>query len=367
MIMLLFFSFILSPTVLVSHGNIYQRMVYEDLTERSVQVTLEPKTTETKADSVPVKGIYSLMKANAPVQPSVLELSFVEGISIRVFWKDIEPEEEKFDWNYIDNVIRKAEKANKKAMLRIIPGIRSPEWIYNKRGVGALEFKDIKQYHTTYGKVVKMPVPWDSVYLEEWIKFVRKVGERYGKSSSLVMVHMAGPTAFNAEMHLPKKGEGKTLIEGAGYSKHKIVSAWRMVIDAYSNAFPGKALALNTAVPLREDGALEEIIQYGLSRVGKLFYIQGNWLSAYTTDSYYSHNVILDFRKKGVDNVGFQMLGSSEFKAEQQGPLDVAVQKGLNAGAKYFEIYQEDITKANNSQFLTELDKKLVGNQEKLR
>ncbi len=321
------------------------------------QLALESKGATT-TDPAAVKGVYSLMKGMEPVNPAVLRLPFVEGVSIRIHWDDIEPEEGRFDWSYLDNALHEVEKANKKAMVRILPGIHSPEWIY-KKGIASIEFKDANPHHKTYGKLLRMPVPWDESYIKEWTKFVNVLGKRYGSNDALVLVHMAGPTASSAEMHIPKKGEGKTLIQEAGYSRDKIVEAWREVIDAYSNAFPQKALALNIAVPFRRDGALEEVVQYAVSKMGKRLCVQGNWLSAHTANSFYPYKVILDIQKNNSANIGFQMLGASKHES-RQGSLDMSVEKGLLAGAMYFEIYQVDILEPDNRQFLEELDKRLT-------
>lgn len=321
------------------------------------QLALESQGNLTTSP-VPVKGVYSLMNGMEPVNSSVLKLSFVEGVSIRINWDAVEPEEGKFDWSYLDNSFRDVERAKKKAMLRILPGVHSPEWVY-KKGVASLQLKDANPHHKTYGKLLRMPVPWDAAYIREWTKFVNILGKRYGCNDALILIHMAGPTASSAEMHIPKKGEGKTLIQEAGYSKDKIVKAWKEVIDAYSNAFPKKVLALNIAVPFRKDGALEEVIQYAVSKIENSLYVQGNWLSAHTTDSFYPYRVILDLKKNNSTNIGFQMLGASKYES-RQGSLDASIEKGLIAGAMYFEIYQVDIIEPGNRQFLEELNKRLV-------
>ena len=313
--------------------------------------------TASTADSVSVRGIYSLMKGMQDVEPSVLQLPFVAGVSIRASWSAIEPEEGKFDWGYIDNALDEVKKAKKKAMLRILPGVHSPAWIY-KKGVATIEFKDTNPGHKTYGEITRMPLPWDETYIRRWTNFVYALGKRYGSDDTLVLVHMAGPTVRSAEMHLPKKGGGKRLVEDYGYSRDRIVATWGKVIDAYAGAFPEKALALNIAIPLRNDGAMEGIIQYGIKKLGQHLCIQGNWLNAYTKDSFHPYEVILNLKKNSNATIGFQMLGAVKNES-RQGPLEESVQKGINAGARYFEIYEADIVDQRNKKLLTEIDKKL--------
>lgn len=309
------------------------------------------------ADAAQVRGIYSLMKGMQPVEQSALKLPFIAGVSIRASWEAIQPEEERFDWNYLDSVLQEVKKANKKAMLRILPGTHSPDWVY-KKGVAVIEFKDPNPHHKTFGEVRKIPLPWDETYLKLWTNFVRELGKRYAFNTSIVLVHMAGPTLSSAEMHLPKKGSVRRLIQEAGYSKETLISAWKKVIDAYAVAFPASSLALNISIPFRNDGAMEEIIKYGISRLGQRLCIQGNWLSAHTMDSFHPYKVMHDLYKNKAVNVGFQMLGAAKNES-RQGSLDTAIQKGLNAGANYFEIYEIDIIDNRNRQLLEELDRRL--------
>ena len=351
----IFFSLVFSSIACTEHSD---RTGYK--ANRTTQVSLEPKSTETNPDSSPVKGVYSLMEVSAPVELSVLKLSFVEGVSIRARWSEIEPQEGKFDWSYLDNALSEVKKANKMAMLRVLPGASSPQWIYNK-GVATMEYTGTDpSQKKTYGKKLRAPVPWDETYIREWIKFVDILGKRYSSNDALVLIHMAGPTVGSAEMHLPKGKEVGKLTEAAGYSKEKIVNAWKKVMDAYLTVFSGKALALNIAVPFKNDGTLDEVVQYGISKIGTRFCVQGNWLTAHASDSFYPYKLILDLHKNNWKNIGFQMARASRNNESLQGPLDASVQKGLNAGAKYFELYQIDILEESNKKFLEGLNKQLT-------
>jgi len=311
----------------------------------------------TFAASATVTGIYSLMKGMQTVEPSVLDLPFVAGVSIRASWSALEPEKERFEWQYVDEALRTVKKTHKKAMLRVLPGIHSPLWIYDQ-GIATLKIKDSNSKRDTGGREIQLPLPWDETYIREWIRFVGVLGERYSTNDAVTLVHIAGPTVRSAEMHLPKRGTGKTQIQDAAYSKEKIVSAWKKVIDAYAKAFPDKPLALNIAIPLKDDGAMEEIIAYGISRIGERLCLQGNWLSAYIKDSFTPYREIMSVHKQHKVTVGFQMLGTAK-NMLKQGPLDKAVQKGLKAGARYFEIYEQDIREQHNIEFFLGLDREI--------
>jgi hypothetical protein len=169
---------------------------------------------------------------------------------------------------------------------------------------------------------------------------------------------MAGPTWHSAEMHLPKYSpENRAVLEKAGYTKDKIVHAWKKVIDGYAEAFPDKSLALNLSIPFKNDGAMEEIIEYGIKKLGNRICIQDNQLSDHHEKAV-TYKTIEKLSKRGV-NVGFQMLDSAVDKPKRQGSLEVSVEQGLKAGAQYFEIYQSEIKDERKSRLFHELDKKL--------
>ena len=306
-----------------------------------------------------VRGIYSLMKGMGAVNQAVLKLPSVSGISIRASWEAIEPEEEKYSWKYLDDVLSEAKKAKKKAMLRILPGIHTPSWVY-KQGASFMELSDENPNHRTYGQTLRTPVVWDQTYLKKWVQFVSALGKRYSQDATVTLVHIAGPTFNSAEMHLPKRGEGRRLTEKAGYSAGKLLQAWKTVIDAYAEAFPGKALALNISIPLSNDGTMEKIIDYGKARLGNRLCVQGNWLSSHTKVTFPPYRVILNFPSKDAITIGFQMLGAAK-NEYRMGPLDAAITKGLEAGAQYFEIYETDIEDPASRVVLGDLNKKLRG------
>jgi hypothetical protein len=310
-----------------------------------------------KPEPAPVKGIFCLMKSMAPMDPSVLRMPCIPGVSIRFTWEDVEPEEGKIDWDYLEHALGQVKRANKKAMVSVLPGIRSPAWIY-KKGVRTLEFTDNNRYHKSYGRRLRMPLPWDETLIQEWIKFVVQLGKKVDPDDAVVLVHLAGPNTSSLEMHLPK-GENAALVEEAGYSREKIVTAWKQVIDAYAKAFPHKDLALHIAVPLVKDGAMEEVIQYGISRVGSRFCIQGDFLNARTNGLFYPYRVMREYREKYGVTLGFQMADSAYYRPRREGPLETAIEKGLQAGAQYFEVFYADIIDPQNKELWERLYAKL--------
>lgn len=106
-----------------------------------------------------------------------------------MFWKDINPEEDVYNWEEIDKALKACEQSGMTYGIRIIPYTTSagsddnygeehnfvPQWVYDK---GAKQ--DIATYK--YGDPnIKIKVPnWsDPVYIEAYKKFTKALAERY--------------------------------------------------------------------------------------------------------------------------------------------------------------------------------------------
>jgi hypothetical protein len=278
-----------------------------------------------------LKGIYCLMPKDAAAEVKLIDIPYINGFAIRTGWQKIEAREGEFDWSYIDGWIDALNKTNKKLILCIVAGVATPDWVYYA-GAEDFEFIYKKRFY-------KMPMPWDKIYLDKWCSFIRALGRRYNKEDSIICIRITG-AGFAGEMHLPKGRKNIKRWLRVGYSREKIVNVWTIIIDAYKEAFTDKALSIAIANPLMRDGAVNEILAYGMETLGQRFCIQGNWLSAKTSFDFPLYKLIKEYSKKTT--VGFQMLAPFINKA-RMGEAKEAIDIGLAAGASYFEIYRGDI------------------------
>ncbi len=88
---------------------------------------------------VTVHGIYAINAVHLQtvrgassyqIDSSMLTNSLVDGISLRVFWSDVEPSEGTFIWSTLDSLIAQAASAGKVVTLRAMPGYSTPSWVY---------------------------------------------------------------------------------------------------------------------------------------------------------------------------------------------------------------------------------------------
>ena len=306
------------------------------------------------------QGVYVLNKMEEPFNPTGLNSPYVRGISPRVKWRTIEPVEGHYVWSYLDEVFQTAAQYNKKVILRVHPGVFTPEWVYQagaqrvqrpdgmgrsprKRRFSSNPDRRETSIDNEQGipdgeppvqdNLPSLPVPWDPVYLAKWTNFIDNLGKRYRVNPNLYAVAIAGPTVTSVEFHLRGK---ESDWESFGYTPAKLLDAWKQCIDAYARAFPDKAIVLNITFQILGNRELpQQIIDYGLRTYKSRLFIQGNWLSA--TTSHERLNIMQQFSKQTT--VGFQMLGT----ANRVGNLRKAIENGLAGGASYLEIYEFDV------------------------
>jgi hypothetical protein len=308
-------------------------------------------------------GIYVLVgKANNKDFLDVLNTTGIAGVSLAAEWKDIEPQEGQYQWASLDEVMAKVTPMHKYVTLRMFPGISTPDWVYAK-GAKAFEFVDKNPFHgeafypqghrfSTHGAGLRMPIPWDEVFLASWEKFVEVYGNHYRNATNIAMVHVTGPTRHSAEMHLPKDREDQEKWRAAGYTPQKLIGAWKRSIDAFARAFPQTPLVLNLSPVIFEDGVMEEVVRYGYGQYGRRLFLQNNILMADNKrQKREDWNVLREYASKTT--IGFQRgllrlkergdVAAPERLGLKRANFEGMFTQGLALGAKYFEVGATDV------------------------
>jgi hypothetical protein len=308
-----------------------------------------------------VVGVYGLWD-HKPLPDYLVNSPDLAGVSLRAHWDEMEAKEAAFSWLF-DAHIAAARQAGKKVMLRVSAGAQTPAWVY-QAGAKNFSFRNATQFAPSVGRELQIPIPWDPIFLEKWTAFVAALGKKYGNDETVVLVHIAGPTKSSSEMHLPKTEVDKKNWDKAGYTKDKLVGAWKTVINAYADAFPDKPLALNVAVPLHDDGVVTEVLAYASRKLGRRLCVQHNALSDHTNQRFKPQRWVGSCRDKAT--LGYQLLcpvtPRGKFNDDGRrfgGPLKPAFQLGLQSGGSYFEIYPIDLTNEAASRDIRDLARQL--------
>jgi hypothetical protein len=127
------------------------------------------------------------------VMPAVASKPYVDGILVRVAWKDLETADNTYNWALIDSQITAAQTYGKKIALAVGGGPNSPTWLFNQ-GAQSLSFS------IPFSGTI--PIPWDTIFLTKWTEFITALGNRYADDTTIQLVYLTHSSSNGFEMQL---------------------------------------------------------------------------------------------------------------------------------------------------------------------
>lgn len=291
-------------------------------------------------------GLFVLHNVTrGPLHPSALNSSYVNGIALQIGWRDVQPEEGKYDWSQIDSFINMAKLANKRITLHLLP-LRPPQWVFDA-GAEPFTFTIRVPGNPRQGEQVTEYVPWDKVFLKKWTTLVEQFGARYHNDPTIFAVSVTAPAP---EMMLPGSfpphGESFQRLQ-AMYNRDAYLNAWRQMIDVYQRAFPDKPKFVAPGIVLEDAYFADEVLEYASNRFGDKLWVFSAGLKAVRPSRFppmiHIYSLLEEYGRKA--NLGFQMIWSASRDPHNrlEGSLRGALENGLGLGAKYIEIYESDV------------------------
>ncbi len=268
---------------------------------------------------------------------ATLDLSYVDGKLIRVFWNTIQTGPTTYNWSSIDSQLTSLQAIGKKASLVVFPVPNPPSWIFT---AGAQSYTD--------GSGSVLPIPWDPVFLNAWWNFISAFGSRYADNSTILQISATGPSgAISFTGTIP------------GYSSSQFIQVWNQTTDRWAAAFPKTFLAL----PIRffDDGngamvtsaAIRDYAVNTYNTSWRQFGAFGDMLTGQTPQasmgSFFADTAAA-FSWAGLQACGV-FAAPSDWPQCTFLPNDtpaLALAHGTDLGATYFEFYATDLQAANN-------------------
>jgi hypothetical protein len=292
-------------------------------------------------------GIYAIINykdlGNSQLINDTLDKAVVNGISVSIPWKDLEPQDDQFDWSKIESILNLAQAKKKFVILRVSScGVDTsansdtPEWVF-EAGTKALTFKDSE------GKEHKMPIFWDSTYLPQWDYFITELGKKFDGNKTLHSVGMTGGGIQGRTLVVPELSQPlnkilykelkKTLTKEHGMSQRQLVEHWKYVADIFPRTFKTTRLNFDIDPPTPNragQDSLDEISDYIIYRYGQRVYLTRMSIddSKHGFDQY---RVLLKFHNDTF--TGYQL--SDTLKSEDLGKL---AQFAKDDGISFVEI-----------------------------
>jgi len=290
-----------------------------------------------------------------------LNNSTIRGVAFQIHWGDIEPVQGKPDWSKLDQLFSAAESSKRWVQLLVFPGFFSPGW--------ALEGAETESFPIQYGPgrgaVMKLPMPWDTVYLNRWFAFLKQLSDRYGKSPAFRVVAADGPTSVSAELTLPDTPEDVKTWLKVSYTPRRYIKAWQKVLQVFAADFPNQYISLivGSGLNINDQGksdhrerarTREQVIDQAMALLGRRFVLQNSDLHAGPRQHpvtelvmSYSGRVITGLEMRCTSELG---TCSSAMGAEGDPPLALkkSIAKGMEPNKEgqhvnYIEIYEGDV------------------------
>ena len=133
----------------------------------------------------------------------LLDKPEVNGVSVLFPWYLLNPKEDEYNWNPVDQIVEKAKAKNKSVILRVSTcGLDdsvksdSPDWVLTD---------EVKQlpYTGADGKPHIMPIFWDSTYLARWSNFIAEMADKYDDNSSIHSIGITGGGVLGSTSVVP--------------------------------------------------------------------------------------------------------------------------------------------------------------------
>jgi hypothetical protein len=315
-------------------------------------------------------GLVVVVTTSDLADPSwhrALDNQNINGIALQIHWSDIEPAEGKPDWSKLDQLFSAAQASKKWVQLLVFPGFFTPDWALE--GVQTESFP--YQYGPGAGTVGKLPMPWDTVYLDRWFEFLKQLSARYGDSPAFAVMAADGPTSVSAEFTLPNSPQDLRTWRSDGYTPAKFIGAWRKVFREVASDFPRQIVSLSQGGGLginnrsRPDRTQNEktrdaIVQAAMATLGDRMALQLSDVHAgagpHSPNSEAEDQFVIGYIGRVV--TGFQLRTSAEGGSDVMGaPGDppLALKRSLDlaltpndAGrhVDYVEVYERDVLAA---------------------
>ncbi|HEY9785407.1 MAG TPA: DUF4832 domain-containing protein, partial [Candidatus Obscuribacterales bacterium] len=267
--------------------------------------------------------------ADESLVKSLLARPEIAGISVLIPWRTLEPKEDEFNWQPVDQLLSLCKENNKSLILRVstagldLPSAGgnsdTPDWVFSA-DVKSMEYKGAD------GKQHRMPIFWDTNYLANWSNFINEMASRYDKNPHIHSIGITGGGIAGGTTVVPNlSGEkdgyaalSKALTKDHGMNQRQIVQHWKYVADIFPKAFATARLNFDVNPPIagrQGQDALDEISDYLIYRYGQRVYLTRQNVRS-GKRGFDDYRLVLKFHPDTF--TGYQLTGAVTAEALQQ-------------------------------------------------
>ena len=303
--------------------------------------------------AVPI-GVFSLGNSGKSVPNSVLNDPNVTGISIRYGWRDIEPAEGTFVWDWLDGEVARATAAGKQVLLRIMTQSAKPLWVTRAVRNNGGEFFTWDEH----GDTSSIPVFWDPTYLEKKKNMIAALGAHFSSNPTITIVTTSFANAESEDWNVPHTPELVDEWISLGYTSEALIDAGQQIINATMEAFPHQYVVLSvgcngSSLDPTPDYVARQTVFWGWDTWPGRFITQVSSLSTVIPpapgNKYSSWALLGQMAPWAGAQMVFRCINDPEYRVNGGVPIDpplaliAATDAGLAYNVKYIEIYEIDV------------------------
>ena len=186
------------------------------------------KRVNAHTNNIKIYAVISSSQIDDYLDP-LLDLNFIEGITLYIGHKIIEPKYQKIQTCLLNSFLERCRLKNKKVKIGILFGQWTPEWVYGKNVAKFCCNKKYRNYSPGIRKLC-FPQSWGPNYLEILGRFLEEFGRLYGGNPLIHSIQITGPSPVNG-----LETNWDACMESGDSEKIKatIVEAWKFTIKKY--------------------------------------------------------------------------------------------------------------------------------------
>jgi len=275
------------------------------------------------------------------LEPQLRANHNLSGVCLHIPWRKIVTPNGQPDFDLLDKTVAVFRKTGTKYQICLHPGAFTPDFVY-KDGAQPFEGQVKNPHRADFGKAVRIPVPWDSVYQRYFSQIIRQLGSQYAKDPLCVSVVLTCANFMSAEMHLPKTPSDRMRWQALGDYRTLLLEVYKKYTDEWARAFPRQEVSLHLSKVLDLPiSFLEDVINYGLSKYPERFTLQNCQLTGRKEDTgMMSYDLVMKYRDR--THHGFQSLAALNGADGRMGSPEMATLNIVHAGGEYWELWHGD-------------------------
>ena len=200
-------------------------------------------------------GVYSLWPSDRELSDGIKANYGLRGVVIQARWEEVEPNDDDYRFNDVQDRIMEASQAGLSVILGINGAIRQvPAWL---KPIETISLLNNNSYQEDYCEEITGPTFWDRKFLKERIELIQVMAEEFAGDPNIVAVETNFANYLTDDWNVPhatsvsceRDGEVRTENQvekwlDAGYTHEKMMEAGKTKLEAVASAFPNHVIKL---------------------------------------------------------------------------------------------------------------------------